>query len=319
MELNGWKLGFLICYDIEFPENARRLALAGAELILVPTANMIPYDFVADVTIRARAFENQCYVAYANYCGQEDQIRYCGQSSIAAPDGSRIALAGLDEALIIGTLDRALMNESRALNRYLADRRPELYGAGQALIPGYPLAWAPLCPGCAHARAEPPLPHLETLANGLQVSVRHAPHLKRCAATLRVAAGSHDVPPAWPGLAHFLEHLLFLGTERFPADQGLMAYVRAQGGQLNAKTCERSTEFFFELPANAFAAGLERLCDMLARPRLDLAEQRRERECCMRNSSLGPAMPRPNASSPCSTACPRPIRCGPSMLAIATA
>lgn len=129
VELNGWKLGFLICYDIEFPENARRLALAGAELILVPTANMIPYDFVADVTIRARAFENQCYVAYANYCGQEDQIRYCGQSSIAAPDGSRIALAGLDEALIIGTLDRALMNESRALNRYLADRRPELYTA----------------------------------------------------------------------------------------------------------------------------------------------------------------------------------------------
>ncbi|UMZ11538.1 pyrroloquinoline quinone biosynthesis protein PqqF [Pseudomonas sp. MPFS] len=123
-----------------------------------------------------------------------------------------------------------------------------------------------------------PLPHLETLANGLQVSVRHAPHLKRCAATLRVAAGSHDVPPAWPGLAHFLEHLLFLGTERFPAEQGLMAYVRAQGGQLNAKTCERSTEFFFELPAHAFAAGLERLCDMLARPRLDLAEQRRERE-----------------------------------------
>jgi len=58
-----------------------------------------------------------------------------------------------------------------------------------------------------------PLPHLETLANGLQVSLRHAPHLKRCAAALRVAAGSHDVPPAWPGLAHFLEHLLFLGTE----------------------------------------------------------------------------------------------------------
>ena len=42
VELNGWKLGFLICYDMEFPENARRLALAGAELILVPTANMIP-------------------------------------------------------------------------------------------------------------------------------------------------------------------------------------------------------------------------------------------------------------------------------------
>ena len=50
--------------------------------------------------------------------------------------------------------------------------------------------------------------------------------LKRCAAVLQVAAGSHDVPLAWPGLAHFLEHLLFLGTERFPAGEGLMAYVQ---------------------------------------------------------------------------------------------
>jgi predicted amidohydrolase len=129
VELNGWKLGFLICYDLEFPENTRRLALAGAELILVPTANMTPFDFIADVTVRARAYENQCYVAYANYCGHEGDIQYCGQSSIAAPDGSRIAQAGLDEALIVGELDRQLMVDSRAANRYLNDRRPELYGA----------------------------------------------------------------------------------------------------------------------------------------------------------------------------------------------
>ncbi|WP_077046756.1 carbon-nitrogen hydrolase family protein [Pseudomonas sp. KK4] len=128
VELNGWKLGFLICYDLEFPENARRLAIEGAELILVPTANMIPFDFIADVTVRSRAFENQCYVAYANYCGHEGDIQYCGQSSIAAPDGSRIAQAGLDEALIVGELDRQLMDQSRAANRYLIDRRPELYG-----------------------------------------------------------------------------------------------------------------------------------------------------------------------------------------------
>ena len=129
VELNGWKLGFLICYDLEFPENTRRLALAGAELILVPTANMVPFDFVADVTVRARAFENQCYVAYANYCGHEDQIHYCGQSSIAAPDGQRVALAGLDEALIVATLDRQVIHAAQAANHYLADRRPELYAA----------------------------------------------------------------------------------------------------------------------------------------------------------------------------------------------
>ena len=124
----------------------------------------------------------------------------------------------------------------------------------------------------------PPRPHTETLAKGLRVTLRHAPDLKRCAAALRVAAGSHDVPLAWPGLAHFLEHLLFLGTERFAADQGLMAFVQRHGGQVNAQTCERHTDYFFELPPQAFAQGLERLADMLAHPRMKLDDQHRERE-----------------------------------------
>lgn len=123
-----------------------------------------------------------------------------------------------------------------------------------------------------------PRPHTETLANGLRVTLRHAPNLKRCAAALRVAAGSHDVPLAWPGLAHFLEHLLFLGTERFPAQQALMAYVQGHGGQVNARTSERTTDFFFELPSQAFSGGLERLSDMLAHPRMNPDDQQRERE-----------------------------------------
>lgn len=117
-----------------------------------------------------------------------------------------------------------------------------------------------------------------TLANGLRVTLRHAPRLKRCAAVLRVAAGSHDVPVAWPGLAHFLEHLLFLGTRRFPTNEGLMAYVQRHGGLVNASTRERTTEFFFELPVATFSGGLERLADMLTHPRLALEDQLRERE-----------------------------------------
>jgi coenzyme PQQ biosynthesis probable peptidase PqqF len=116
------------------------------------------------------------------------------------------------------------------------------------------------------------------LDNGLAVRAYHDPRLKRSAAFLRVAAGSHDVSGDWPGLAHFLEHLLFLGTERFADDQALMAYVQRQGGQLNAKTSERHTDYFFEVPPQALSSGLERLCDMLARPRLSAADQRRERE-----------------------------------------
>ncbi|MDH0747408.1 carbon-nitrogen hydrolase family protein [Pseudomonas sp. GD03842] len=132
VEMDGWKLGFLICYDVEFPENARRLALAGVDLMLVPTANMAPYDFVAQVTVRARAFENQCYLVYANYCGSEGSIHYCGQSSICAPDGQQIGLAGRDDVLLIAELDRASMSESQAINTYFKDRRPAFYsGLGE--------------------------------------------------------------------------------------------------------------------------------------------------------------------------------------------
>lgn len=127
VDFNGWKLGFLICYDVEFPENTRRLALAGAQLILVPTANMAPYDFVAEVMVRARAFENQCYLVYANYCGSEEDIHYCGLSSICAPDGKQIGLAADDEALVLATLDRRLMEDSRVINTYFNDRRPGFY------------------------------------------------------------------------------------------------------------------------------------------------------------------------------------------------
>ncbi|TMU80944.1 pyrroloquinoline quinone biosynthesis protein PqqF [Pseudomonas fluorescens] len=123
-----------------------------------------------------------------------------------------------------------------------------------------------------------PRPHTETMANGLRVTLRHVPGLKRSAAALRVSAGSHDAPLAWPGLAHFLEHLLFLGTERFPAGEGLMAYVQGHGGQVNASTRERATDFFFELPTQSFSGGLERLSDMLAKPRMNLDDQLRERE-----------------------------------------
>lgn len=117
-----------------------------------------------------------------------------------------------------------------------------------------------------------------TLANGLQLTLRHAPRLKRSAAALRVHAGSHDAPGKWPGLAHFLEHLFFLGTPRFPLDDGLMRYVQALGGLVNASTRERTTDFFFEVPPSALAGGLERLCQMLAEPDLAIERQRRERE-----------------------------------------
>ncbi|AIR89095.1 carbon-nitrogen hydrolase family protein [Pseudomonas cremoricolorata] len=126
VELNGFMLGLLICYDIEFPENARQLALAGAELIVVPTANMTPYDFICQVTVRARAQENQCYLVYANYCGAEGDIHYCGQSSIVDPDGSLLAMAGQAPCQLLADVQRERVLEGRKGFPYLSDLRRDL-------------------------------------------------------------------------------------------------------------------------------------------------------------------------------------------------
>jgi 5-aminopentanamidase len=129
VDVAGWWVGMLICYDVEFPENARKLALRGAELIIAPTANMVPFDVVCTTIVPARAYENQLYLAYANYCGTEREFEYCGLSCVAAPDGSDIARAGRSEELIIGELDHELLTASRHTATYLADRRPQLYAA----------------------------------------------------------------------------------------------------------------------------------------------------------------------------------------------
>ncbi|HEJ3761999.1 pyrroloquinoline quinone biosynthesis protein PqqF, partial [Pseudomonas aeruginosa] len=116
------------------------------------------------------------------------------------------------------------------------------------------------------------------LPNGLRLHLAHDPAASRAAAWLRVAAGSHDEPSAHPGLAHFLEHLSFLGGAAFPGDERLMPWLQVCGGQVNASTRGRTTDYFFEVTAEHLGAGLARLIDMLARPLLDIDAQRRERE-----------------------------------------
>lgn len=118
-ELHGWKLGLLICFDVEFPENTRRLALAGADLLVVPTANMAEFDFVAQHLVPTRAYENQLFVAYANFCGTEGALAYGGLSCVATPDGAGLVQAGRDTELLLATLTPAHLARGRALNQHL--------------------------------------------------------------------------------------------------------------------------------------------------------------------------------------------------------
>lgn len=125
--LNGWCIGIAICFDIEFPETARALALAGADLIAVPTANMAPFDSIATRIAPARAEENALFVAYANYCGTEGAFDYCGLSCICGPDGEDLARAGRGPALIRATLDPGAMVARRGALDYLRQRRTDIY------------------------------------------------------------------------------------------------------------------------------------------------------------------------------------------------
>lgn len=131
-DLNGIKTGMLICYDVEFPENVRTLALAGAELILVPTA--LPQGIIsrriADTVVPTRAFENGVFLVYADLCGEENGFSYGGRSVILGPDGDELARAGVKETLLVADVDPAAYDDARAQNPYLINRRPGLYRLG---------------------------------------------------------------------------------------------------------------------------------------------------------------------------------------------
>jgi predicted amidohydrolase len=123
VEHGGLKIGILICYDVEFPENVRRLATAGVDLVAVPTA--LPGSphagFIAGSVVPVRAFENQVHVVYANLCGADGDFTYAGLSTVAAPDGRILASAGSGEELIFAEIDPAAFDASREENPYLGD------------------------------------------------------------------------------------------------------------------------------------------------------------------------------------------------------
>ncbi|MGW2730493.1 carbon-nitrogen hydrolase family protein [Streptomyces sp. NPDC001494] len=126
-ELNGLTVGLMICYDVEFPENVRAHALAGTDLLVVPTAQMHPFQFVAESLVPVRAWESQMYVAYVNRVGREGEFEFVGLSVLAGPDGVARARAGREEQLVLADADPGFLAASREANPYLKDRRPGLY------------------------------------------------------------------------------------------------------------------------------------------------------------------------------------------------
>jgi predicted amidohydrolase len=87
-DLAGRRVGPLVCFDMEFPEPARALARAGADLLVTVAANMNPYGPDHALAARARALDNRRPHIYVNRCGDEAGISFAGGSAVIGPDGS---------------------------------------------------------------------------------------------------------------------------------------------------------------------------------------------------------------------------------------
>jgi deaminated glutathione amidase len=128
-EANDWTIGLTICYDLRFPELYRILSLLGAQLITVPAAfTQHTGKDHWEVLLRARAVENQCFLAAANQWGaQPDGRQNFGRSMIVDPWGVVLAQAPDADVVISADLDLAHLRSIREHLPSLQHRRPEAY------------------------------------------------------------------------------------------------------------------------------------------------------------------------------------------------
>ena len=135
------RVGVVICYDLRFPEAARALALAGAEIIAVPTNWVASFKRTVwddrgycqgDYLAMATAGQNGVAIACADRVGVERDVRFIGASIIVGPDGWPVAgpASANDDELLVGDVDMddiATMRRSTPRNHLLNDRRPDAY------------------------------------------------------------------------------------------------------------------------------------------------------------------------------------------------
>jgi predicted amidohydrolase len=141
-ELDGIRLGLVICYDVQFPELTRHLVAEGIEILLVPSLTTERGYWRVRHSAHARAVENQIYVCVSPIVGDlgipaDYPVRGVGGAFVACPidnrfnidDGTYARAAMNGESLLHVSLDRARLRLSRAKSeiRQLADRRPDFY------------------------------------------------------------------------------------------------------------------------------------------------------------------------------------------------
>lgn len=120
-DVGGLRIGLMTCYDLRFPELARALSAAGADVLVLPAAWVAGPGKVDhwQTLVRARAIENVCWVVAAAQPGP----RYCGHSLVVAPTGDVVASAEDGEAVLTAELDLGAIRDARERNASLGNRR----------------------------------------------------------------------------------------------------------------------------------------------------------------------------------------------------
>jgi predicted amidohydrolase len=127
-DIKGVRVGVEICYDVRFPEVSRKLALEGAELILMPAAFPDPRSAHWDNLVMARAIENQLFVAAANRVGPSfDEKTYFGHSQVVDPWGARLTRMNSENDVFASSIDTAMIKSVREQITCYADVAPEGY------------------------------------------------------------------------------------------------------------------------------------------------------------------------------------------------
>jgi len=134
VEIDGWRIGLAICYDLRFPELHRILALRGAEAIVLPAAfTLTTGKDHWETLIRARAIENGVYLIAPAQFGQHPPGSWCfGRSMMVDPWGTVVATAPDAEGVIVAELDKERIRRVRRQVPSLANRQPAAYAWPEA-------------------------------------------------------------------------------------------------------------------------------------------------------------------------------------------
>ncbi len=126
--LDGIPCSVIVCYDLRFPELTRKLALNGIAVLLLPAEWPITRLLHWQTLLKARAIENQIFLAAANGAGSfPDGTRLAGYSAIIDPWGGILAEAGQEEAILHAVIQPSIRQDIKENMNVFADRRPELY------------------------------------------------------------------------------------------------------------------------------------------------------------------------------------------------